>query len=124
MRSGRPINLDLSTIRFPLTAITSIIHRMTGVVLFLGLPLLLWLGDRSLASAAGFAQAQELWQHPLGKVGLWLYSAALIYHLVAGVRHLCMDIGFFETKHSAKQASVGVLALSAVLIVFMGVWLW
>ena len=124
MRSSRPVNLDLFAFAFPITAITSILHRITGVVLFLGLPLLLWALDASLASSNGFAAVVDLLSLPLIKVMLWLYLAALMFHLIAGIKHLCMDLGFFETRASAPVASTGVIVIALLLALLLGVWLW
>lgn len=124
MRSSRPVNLDLFAFAFPITAVVSIIHRITGVALFFGLPLLLWLLDASLTSSTGFNLVGDLLALPLGRLLLWVYLVALLFHLVAGVKHLCMDLGFFETKESAPIASKVVIAVALVLIALTGVWLW
>ena len=68
MNDKRPVNLDLSTIKFPVTAIASITHRVTGVAIFLALPILLWMLDRSLASPESFADLKELMTSPLVKL--------------------------------------------------------
>lgn len=71
MKDTRPVNIDLTTIRFPLTAILSITHRITGVIIFIGVAILLYLLGLSLESEAGFAEAQQLLSSPLAKFVVW-----------------------------------------------------
>lgn len=120
----RPVNLSLSTIHFPITAITSILHRISGVALFLFLPYLLWMLDHSLQSAESFARLQEC----LSSVGAKLLSLALlagvIYHSIAGVRHLIMDWGYWEEISSGRTSAWILLIITIALTLALGVWLW
>jgi len=120
----RPVNLDLSTIKFPVTAIASITHRVTGVAIFLALPILLWMLDRSLASPESFADLKELMTSPLVKLVVWAILAVLLYHLVAGIRHLVMDTGVGETLEGGRRGAKLVFIISAVLILLVGGWIW
>ena len=124
MKSQRPVNLDLRTIKLPVTAYTSILHRISGVILFLGIAVLLYGLDQSLASEEGFAQVKECLTSPLAKFVIWGLLSALLYHLVAGVRHLIMDMGIGETLEGGKLGSKIVIAVSVVVIVLAGVWIW
>ncbi len=124
VNSQRPVNLDLRTIKLPITAYTSILHRVSGVILFVGLAVLLYALDKSLASAEGFAQVKECLTRPLAKFVTWGLLSALLYHLVAGVRHLIMDMGIGESLEGGKLGSKLVIVISAVLIVLVGVWVW
>jgi len=124
VNSKRPVNLDLRTIKLPVTAYTSIVHRISGVILFVSIAGLLWLLDKSLISESGFEQVQSYFQNPLVKLILWGVLAALLYHLVAGIRHLVMDAGVGEGLESGKRGSQAVIVISAVLIVLLGVWIW
>ncbi|WP_304638576.1 succinate dehydrogenase, cytochrome b556 subunit [Pseudomonas sp.] len=124
MNSKRPVNLDLRTIKLPVTAYSSIAHRISGVVLFIAIAGLLWLLDSSLSSESGFEQVGALLQHPLAKLILWGVLSALLYHLVAGIRHLFMDAGVGEGLESGLLGAKIVLIVSAVLIVLLGVWIW
>ncbi len=124
MQKNRPINLNLFTIRFPVTAISSILHRGTGVILFLGIVFFLYLLNHSLKSADSFASLQICFQHPLSKFFLWVLLSALIYHLIAGIRHLFMDCGLGEGKVSGRLSAYGVIILSFVLIIALGVRIW
>lgn len=124
MNDKRPVNLDLSTIKFPVTAIASITHRVTGVAIFLALPILLWMLDRSLASPESFADLKELMTSPLVKLVVWAILAVLLYHLVAGVRHLIMDAGVGETLEGGQRGAKLVFIISVVLILLVGGWIW
>ncbi|MEQ3723535.1 succinate dehydrogenase, cytochrome b556 subunit [Alcanivorax sp.] len=124
MNDKRPVNLDLSTIKFPVTAIASITHRVTGVAIFLALPILLWMLDRSLASPESFADLKELMTSPLVKLVVWAILAVLLYHLVAGIRHLIMDTGVGESLEGGRRGAKLTFIISAVLILLVGAWIW
>lgn len=124
MNDKRPVNLDLSTIKFPVTAIASITHRVTGVAIFLALPILLWMLDRSLASPESFADLKELMTSPLVKLVVWAILAVLLYHLVAGIRHLIMDAGVGESLEGGQRGAKLVFIISVVLILLVGGWIW
>jgi len=122
--NNRPVNLDIGTIQLPITAYVSITHRVTGVLLCAGLLFMLWVLTLSLDSAVGFNQAQNIMQSLLGKIATFLTLAPLIYHLVAGVRHLIMDFGVGESLEGGRLGAKIVFAVSIVLIAAMGGWLW
>ncbi len=124
MNSQRPVNLDLRTIKLPITAYTSILHRISGVILFVGIAIILYGLDKSLASEEGFAQVQEWLASGLVKFVIWGLLSALLYHLVAGVRHLIMDLGIGETLEGGTLGSQIVLAVSVIVILLLGVWIW
>lgn len=124
MNDKRPKNLELSTIRFPLPAITSILHRVSGVFIFAGVGVLLWLFSESLNSSEGFARTAQWLDMPLVKLVVWAVVAGLLYHLVAGVKHLVMDLGIGETLSGAQTGARLVLIVSIIAIVLAGVWLW
>ncbi|KHO66578.1 MULTISPECIES: succinate dehydrogenase, cytochrome b556 subunit [Pseudomonas] len=124
MNSQRPVNLDLRTIKLPVTAYTSILHRISGVILFLGLVVLLYGLDMSLASEESFEELKACLASPLAKLVIWGLLSALLYHLVAGIRHLFMDAGVGETLEGGKLGSKIVIAVAVVLIVLAGVWVW
>ncbi len=124
VKSQRPVNLDLRTIKLPVTAYTSILHRISGVILFVSLAIMLCALDKSLDSEEGFGQVKACLTSPLAKLVIWGILSALLYHLVAGVRHLIMDMGIGETLEGGKLGSKIIIAVSAVLIVLAGVWIW
>ncbi len=125
MNDKRPVNLDLTTIKFPVTAIASIFHRITGVAIFVAIPVLLWMLDRSLASPESFADLKELMMTSLlVKLVVWGILSVLLYHLVAGIRHLIMDTGVGESLEGGRRGAKLAFIISAVLILLVGVWIW
>jgi succinate dehydrogenase / fumarate reductase cytochrome b subunit len=120
----RPVNLDIGTIKLPITSYVSILHRVSGVILFAVVGLLLWLLDTSLSSPAGFAEVKEHLSNPLCQFLIWGALAALLYHLVAGIRHLIMDMGVGETLEGGRLGAKLVAIVAVVLIVLAGVWVW
>ena len=124
MKDNRPVNLDFTTFKLPLPAITSILHRVSGGILFVGVALLLFLLDTSLESAEGFATVSEWLGNPLVKLITWAVMAALLYHLLAGIKHLVMDLGFGETLAGANLGARTVIALAVIGIILAGLWIW
>lgn len=124
VKTGRPINLNLLSFKWPVTALVSILHRISGVLLFFTTALLLYLLDLSLASETGFRQAAEYLTSPAASFVVWLVVAALIYHLIAGCRHLLMDIGIGESWRAGKSSAVAVIVLSIIGAILAGFWIW
>lgn len=120
MQDTRPVNLNLLTIRFPLTAVASILHRVAGVMLLVCVPALLWLLHLSLKSAADFYSIQAYFHHPVYKWLIWLFGSAFSYHLLAGVRHLVMDCGVGEGKTMAKLTAAAVIVFAVLLSIMLG----
>ena len=124
LSSERPVNLDLTTFRFPITAIASILHRVAGVILFFGSFILMALLGMSLENEAGFADTLALLENGFVSFIVWGVLAALAYHFVAGVKHLFMDMGYGETLESGRLFAKVSIALASVLIVSAAVWVW
>ncbi len=124
MDKKRPVNLDLGTIQLPVTAYVSILHRISGVVLFGVVGIFLWILDSSLSSKESFNAIKETMTSLTAQIIIWLSLAALIYHLVAGLRHLVMDFGFGETLSGGVLGAKIVLILSGLLMLIAGFWLW
>jgi succinate dehydrogenase / fumarate reductase cytochrome b subunit len=120
----RPVYISLTQFKFPVTAIASIVHRITGMLLFLGIAYLLWLLDLALESEAGFAQATAALAAPFAKLVLWGVLSMLIYHILAGVKHLIMDFHIGDTFEAASVSAYIVFVLSALLAVVTGAWIW
>ena len=123
-RKSRPVNLDLQTIHFPISAIASIVHRVSGVIMFVSVGILLWLLATSLSSPLGFAQASNLVDGFVVKFILWGILTALAYHICGGIRHLLMDLKYFEELEGGALSAKVVLGLTAVLSVLAGVLVW
>ena len=125
MSDKRPVNLDLGTFKHPLVSVISISHRISGVVLFVGLVFLFNLFDMSLEGGLGFASAQALLQENfLAQFVTWGLLTALGFHFSAGMKHLVMDFGHGEELESANNAAKFVIGSTAVLAVLAGVWVW
>jgi len=124
LNKKRPVNLDIGTIQLPVTAYVSILHRVSGVVLFGAVGLFLWILDSSLSSEESFNSIKEFMNTLMVQIIIWLSLAALIYHLVAGLRHLVMDYGYGETLSGGILGAKLVLTFSAVLMLMAGFWLW
>jgi succinate dehydrogenase / fumarate reductase cytochrome b subunit len=121
----RPKYLNLVAIRLPLPALVSILHRLSGAFMFLvGIPLLLWFLQRSLASAQGFEAAMRPLTAPLGKLILLALAWSYLFHLLAGLRHLVLDLHIGIDLHSARMSSAAVLVLSVLLALIVAVRLW
>ncbi len=124
LNKKRPVNLALTTLKFPPMAIVSILHRLSGVLLVFLIPAFLFLLSISLHSEAAFLELKSYFAHPISKLFTWGVLSALIYHLLAGIRHMIMDFGFGETVTAARTSSFLLIALAIVISILVGVWLW
>ena len=118
---------DLPTYRLPAAGIVSILHRISGAVMFLLLPLIVWLFDTSVSSEISFARFKAAFNVGLGVAPGWFIKLlvlaliwAYLHHLIAGVRHLYMDATHSVTKEFGKSSAVVTLALSLGLTVVLG----
>lgn len=102
----------------------SILHRISGVIMVFAIGILLWVLSLSLSSAEGFAQVQAMLDGVFFKLIILGILAALIYHLLGGIRHLFMDLGHFEELESGNATAKLIIALWVVLTAVVGVWLW
>ena len=85
------------TIHLPLPAVVSILTRASGVFIFIGMAVVLWLLDMSLSSESGFALVVEMLSSPVAKLVIWAILAGVIYHALAGIRHMAGDFGYGES---------------------------
>jgi len=115
----------LGSLKFPPMAIASILHRISGLALFILLPAMLYFLKLSLASAASFEHLHMLittcvWY----KLVILAFTSAFMYHLLAGIRHLLMDMGIGETLVAARRSSLVVIGLSVIGAILFGACLW
>ena len=128
MKSNRPVNLSLSTVlavnmKSPV-AIASILHRISGVVIFLLIPVLLYVLQQSLASEAAFAAVKtDVLGGLIGGFLVFVALAGLIYHVVIGTKHLIQDFGIGESLEGGRLFATLALVLAGVLIVCALVWM-
>jgi succinate dehydrogenase / fumarate reductase, cytochrome b subunit len=121
----RPVYLDLARIRQPIPAITSILHRISGALLFfVGVPALLWGVQASLVSAEAYEAFRAFMAQPLVKLITLLLVWAYLHHLFAGLRHLLMDVHVgLDLKPARQSATIAtVAALLLTLLVAIRLW--
>ncbi|MFN5047151.1 succinate dehydrogenase, cytochrome b556 subunit [Roseateles sp.] len=120
----RNINLftDVRTYRLPAAGFVSILHRVSGLLMFLLLPFILWMFDNSLSSEISYEAFTNAFVAGIGFVPAWFVklvvlalSWAYLHHFIAGVRHLWMDATHSVSKEQGKSSAVITLALSLVL---------
>ncbi len=124
MNKNRPVYLGADAFMgLPITAVTSISHRVSGVIMFTAVPILLWMLAISLESESSFEDLKALMSGAFAKLVLWGIVASFTFHVVAGFRHLLMDLGIGESLEGGRLGSILVLGVSALLIVAAGVWI-
>lgn len=113
---------DLAHYRLPIPGIASIVHRVTGLAMFVCLLFLLAMLQMSLKSEAGFeAFRSVVWGNPIAKLVLIGLMFALIYHLVAGIRHMIQDANIWLDLAAARSTAFAVFAISLMLTALV-VW--
>ncbi|QIV96744.1 succinate dehydrogenase subunit C [Allofrancisella inopinata] len=120
-------NIDLMSIKsynFPITAISSILHRITGVILIVAIPLAVVGMNYSLAGPNGYEQTVSILTKGWVSLFFWVFLSALTYHVYAGIRHMIMDMGFGESMKIAKLTSFITIVLGILSAVFWGYFLW
>lgn len=123
MSDKRPKNLNLFTIHFPIPAIVSILHRISGLLLFLLIPAIVWVFQFSL-TAEGFDVIENQLSTFYAKAACWIVLAALAFHLVAGLRHLLSDVHIGDTLKMGRLTAFLVFVVFVILAILAGVWLW
>lgn len=124
MKDKRPVNLDIGTIRLPIAAYVSILHRISGVALIAAVAVVLGLLGCSLQSEEQFANVQKLLASVPVKLLMWVVLAAFIYHICAGIKHLIMDMGVGETLEGGRLGAKLVVVFAVIGILAAGVWVW
>ena len=118
---------DLPSYRLPAAGIVSILHRISGALMFLLLPFIIWMFDTSISSEFSFAKFSAAFNVGLGFVPGWFVKLvvlaliwAYLHHLIAGLRHLYMDMRHAVSKEFGKSSAIVTLALSLGLTVVLG----
>ncbi len=113
---------DLPTYRLPPAGIVSILHRISGVIMFFLLPFIIWMFDTSISSDISFARFSSAFSLGLWFIPGWcikLVALALIWaylhHFIAGVRHLYMDATHSVSKEFGKSSALVTLGLGSLL---------
>ena len=115
----RPVHLNLLKIRLPIAGIMSIMHRVSGLVLALAIPWLLYVMDMSLSGDAGFEQSKQLLQAPLMTLIVFLMLWALLHHFLAGIRYLLLDIDVGVDRPLYRQTAWAVVVVAPVLALIL-----
>lgn len=124
MNKTAPKYLNLLKIRLPLPGVLSILHRVSGVLLILALPFVLWGLQASIASEESYAQVLACIAHPFIKLCVWGVAWAFFHHFCAGIRFLLLDIHIGVALPAARASAVAAFVVSIVMTIAFGVWLW
>jgi len=114
----------MANLSWPVTAISSGLHRISGVLLVSAVPFTLWLLEKSLTSQAEFNQVKSILQGDLVKLIVWAVLSMLSYHIVAGIRHMLMDAGIGESLEGGQRGAQLVILLGILIAAGLGVWIW
>jgi succinate dehydrogenase / fumarate reductase cytochrome b subunit len=125
MSDNRPVNLDLGTVSFPITAIASILHRVCAIISWVGLGFLLTALCYVLSSPKDYSVlAEALHNNFIAQFVAWGLLTAFGYYCAGTVKHLIQDFGFFEDFAGGKCISWAAIVVGIVLSVLAGVLLW
>ena len=125
MQSNRPKYLNLLEIRQPLPAVVSLLHRVSGALLFFpGIPLLLCGLDMALNSSQDYVRLQSFLDNPLVKGLLTLLLWAFLHHFFAGIRFLALDLGYGGALGQARASSKAVLAAGILFTLLISIRIW
>ena len=124
LAASRPLSPHMTIYRWPVTMMTSITHRLTGIGLALGAVVLAWWLVSISNGPEGYQSFHAIADSPVGLVVVFGLTWSLVYHFLNGIRHLAWDLGYGFDKHLAERNSVIIFALSALgaLAVFALAW--
>jgi succinate dehydrogenase / fumarate reductase cytochrome b subunit len=124
MNKKRPKHLALHKIKLPLPGIVSILHRISGLLLFITLPLMLLMLQYSLNSIETYTELMSVLAHPLAKLLLLGLLWGFLHHFCAGLRYLAIDMHLVQDLAGARTSSKAVMVVSLALTIFLGAKLW
>jgi len=119
-KNDRPVFLDLTRIHMPVNALVSIAHRVSGLLLFLAIPLVILTLSLSLRDEDGYAQVQALFDGVAMKLLAWLVLWALAHHVLAGLRFLLIDLGVGVDRDSSRRGAWLVNIASGIALLVLG----
>ncbi|MGH8820441.1 MAG: succinate dehydrogenase, cytochrome b556 subunit [Rhodoferax sp.] len=119
---------DLPTYRMPLAALVSILHRISGAIMFVLLPFIIWMFDTSVSSEISFARFKSVFNDGVGWVPGWFIKLvallliwAFLHHFIAGLRHLWADVRHDAvSKEYGRKSAATTLVLSIALLLILG----
>ncbi|CDZ16391.1 Succinate dehydrogenase cytochrome b556 subunit [Candidatus Johnevansia muelleri] len=120
------VNLNITTINFPLPSIVSIIHRITGFILFIGIIFLFVSFKISLSSEEGFNIVKHVLisNYLLAKFIVWGLLSTFFIHLIGGIRHIAMDLHLFDNLKSGSYTSIVILIINLFIIILLWRIIW
>lgn len=125
MNTKRPINLELTTVKFPITAIASILHRVCAVISWFGLGFLILLLCRALVSNADYNELVDSYDtNFLLQFVSWGFLSAFAYYCMGTIKHIIQDFGYFEDFEGGKLISWTAIAVGIVLSLLAGGLIW
>ena len=119
VNDSRPFYLNLFKIRLPIPGVVSIMHRISGVLLFIAIPFLTYLFDLSLQGELGFNQAADILNHPVLMLVMLLLLWSLIHHLFAGVRYFLIEFDIGIEKDQSRTTAWVVIALEVIVLAWI-----
>lgn len=121
---SKPVFLNLFLIKFPINAIISIIHRVTGIALFFTIPILMYILQLSLESEDKFNEIKYIITNTSFKIIFITITCTGVYHLIAGIRHIMMDHGFFKQQNEVEISSYIFIAIITITFIIIGFYIW
>jgi succinate dehydrogenase / fumarate reductase cytochrome b subunit len=118
---ARPVYLNLLRIHLPLPGWVSILHRVSGALLFVAVPFGAWALSVSLSGEAGFRRMAAAFSHPLARLSVLFLIWGFAHHVLAGLRHLALDAHWGTDLRRARLSGLAVL-LAAVLVTLIAAW--
>lgn len=126
-RPGTMRLIDATQYRLPPAGVVSILHRVSGILMFVLLPFIIWLLDKSLTSEISYSEFTSVFQAGMGFLPAWFVKVvvlaliwAYLHHFIAGMRHLWMDVAHAVSKEFGRSSALFTLALSIVLTLALG----
>ncbi|WP_294771093.1 succinate dehydrogenase, cytochrome b556 subunit [uncultured Rhodoferax sp.] len=117
---------DLPTYRLPPAGWVSILHRISGAIMFILMPFIIWMFDTSVSSEISFAKFTSVFNAGVGFVPGWFFKLvalaiiwAYLHHFIAGVRHLWMDINHAVSKEFGRSSAIVTLSLGSALTLIL-----
>jgi succinate dehydrogenase / fumarate reductase cytochrome b subunit len=125
MRSNRPKNLELTTIKLPIMGIASILHRISAVIIWIAMIFFLPILYISLESQSGFNEVKiVITEQFFAQFFLWGFLTAFGYYIMGGVKHIIQEFGYFETLKGGAIISRVAIGLGIILSLLSGYWIW
>ena len=125
MANTRAKNLDLTTIKLPIMGLTSILHRISAVIIWTAMIFFLPVLYISLESAEGFNQIKTMLSDSLlAQLFLWGFLTVLGYYIVGGLKHIIQEFGYFESLKGGAVISIIAIGLGIFLSILSGFWIW